>query len=85
MDEEFRTMVCMQTKEVVMSISRRNFLRAGAAVAGTIAAGVSLPSSGYAAEPIARVYATKSLDSESLRKMYALVCGEKAAEFAGIR
>lgn len=58
-----------------MGISRRNFLRAGAALAGTLATGATLPVHGRAAETKARVYATKSLDSESLRKMYALVCG----------
>ncbi len=62
-------------KEVSMSISRRNFLRAGAVMAGTLAAGVSLPPRGMASGPRARVYATKSLDAESLRKMYALVSG----------
>lgn len=57
-----------------MAISRRNFLRGGAAVAGTLAAGAALPVQG-ATGTTAKVYATKSLDSESLRKMYALVCG----------
>ncbi len=58
-----------------MSISRRTFLRAGAAVAGTLAAGFGLPNGGAAAEKRAVVYATKSLDSQTLRKMYSLVCG----------
>ncbi|WP_346666442.1 twin-arginine translocation signal domain-containing protein [uncultured Mailhella sp.] len=58
-----------------MSISRRNFLRAGAVVAGTLAAGMTLPGRGIAAQSRAKVYAAKSLDSETLRKMYALVNG----------
>lgn len=62
-------------KEVVMGISRRNFLRAGAVVAGTLAAGMTLPGRGIAAQSRAKVYAAKSLDSETLRKMYALVNG----------
>lgn len=58
-----------------MGISRRNFLRGGAALAGTLAAGASVPGMAQASQPRARVYATKTLNAESLRKMYALVCG----------
>ena len=58
-----------------MGISRRNFLRGGAALAGTLAAGASVPGMAQASQPRAMVYATKTLNAESLRKMYALVCG----------
>ena len=64
-----------QKRRSDMGISRRNFLRAGAVMAGTLAAGIGLPRRGSAAQSRAVVYATKSLDSESLRKMYALVRG----------
>ena len=57
-----------------MSISRRHFLRTGAMMAGALAAGLPLPERGAASEKAA-VYATRTLDGGSLRKMYDLVKG----------
>ncbi len=63
-------------KEFIMSVSRRNFLKAGAVAVGTLATGISLPQRGMAEGKRAKVYATKSLDSASLRRMYELVRGD---------
>ena len=69
-------------KEDTMSISRRAFLKTGAAAAGALAAGLVMPKSGVAEGKKAVVYAARSLDGDTLRRMYALVCGNLTGKVA---
>ena len=65
-----------------MSMSRRVFLKGGAAAAGAFAAGLVLPQNGRAERQKARVYVTSELTGEALRRMYALVCGNLTGRVA---
>ena len=70
------------TREKTMSMSRRVFLKGGAAAAGAFAAGLVLPQNGRAERQKARVYVTSELTGEALRRMYALVCGNLTGRVA---